>query len=82
MRFAPLLVTEACSELTRYSPSPSSHSVELNDSVACVAIYQAPQPAYDVFDKVIVLYEGQQIYFGPTGEAKQFFVDMGFYCAE
>ena len=25
---------------------------------ACVAIYQAPQAAYDVFDKVTVLYEG------------------------
>lgn len=65
-----------------HGSSLSPRSVELNNSVACVAIYQAPQPAYDVFDKVIVLYEGQQIYFGPTGEAKQFFVDMGFYCAE
>ncbi len=25
---------------------------------ACVAIYQAPQAAYDTFDKVTVLYEG------------------------
>jgi hypothetical protein len=28
------------------------------------------------------LYEGRQIYFGPTDEAKQFFVDMGFECPE
>lgn len=33
-----------------------------------------------MFDKVVVLYEGQQIYFGRTGEAKQFFTDMGFVC--
>ncbi|KAL2816906.1 ABC-2 type transporter-domain-containing protein [Aspergillus granulosus] len=51
-------------------------------STACVAIYQASQSAYDVFDKVTVLYEGRQIYFGHTNEAKQFFVDMGFECPE
>jgi ATP-binding cassette subfamily G (WHITE) protein 2 (PDR) len=27
-----------------------------------------------------VLYEGQQIYFGPTGEARDFFTNMGFDC--
>ncbi|KAE8353295.1 ABC-2 type transporter-domain-containing protein [Aspergillus coremiiformis] len=51
-------------------------------TAACVAIYQASQSAYDVFDKVTVLYEGRQIYFGRTEEAKQFFVDMGFECPE
>ncbi|CAG8274635.1 unnamed protein product [Penicillium salamii] len=49
-------------------------------TTACVAIYQASQSAYDVFDKVAVLYEGEQIYFGPTGEAREFFVNMGFDC--
>lgn len=50
---------------------------------ACfVAIYQSPQAAYDYFNKVIVLYEGRQIYFGPCKEAKAFFVDMGFECPE
>jgi pleiotropic drug resistance (PDR) family protein len=49
---------------------------------ACLAIYQASQNAYDLFDKVTVLYEGRQIYFGPTTEAKKFFVDMGFECPE
>lgn len=33
-----------------------------------------------MFDKVVVLYEGYQIYFGPTGEAQKFFTDMGFLC--
>lgn len=27
-----------------------------------------------------MLYEGRQIYFGPTNEARQFFTDMGFDC--
>lgn len=35
-----------------------------------------------MFDKVTVLYEGRQIYFGPTGEAKKFFTDMGYECPE
>ncbi|KAL2820669.1 ABC-2 type transporter-domain-containing protein [Aspergillus granulosus] len=51
-------------------------------ATVAVAIYQASQSAYDVFDKVTVLYEGRQIYFGPTDEAKQFFIDMGFECPE
>ncbi|KAL4924926.1 ABC-2 type transporter-domain-containing protein [Aspergillus undulatus] len=51
-------------------------------STACVAIYQASQNAYDVFNKVTVLYEGRQIYFGRTEDAKKFFVDMGFECPE
>ncbi|KAL4929759.1 ABC-2 type transporter-domain-containing protein [Aspergillus undulatus] len=49
-------------------------------STACVAIYQASQNAYDVFDKVTVLYEGHQIYFGRTGDAQRFFTEMGFVC--
>lgn len=51
-------------------------------STACVAIYQSPQSAYDLFDKVVVLYEGYQIYFGPAKAAKGFFVDMGFHCPD
>jgi ATP-binding cassette subfamily G (WHITE) protein 2 (PDR) len=31
-----------------------------------------------MFDKVLLIYEGMQIYFGPTLEAKQFFEDMGY----
>lgn len=51
-------------------------------STPCVAIYQASQDAYDLFDKVTVLYEGRQIYFGPTDEAREFFTTMGFECPE
>ncbi|KAJ9645014.1 GTPase-activating protein [Knufia peltigerae] len=45
-----------------------------------IAIYQASQAIYDLCDKAIVLYEGKQIYFGPTDEAKAYFEDMGWYC--
>jgi ABC-type multidrug transport system ATPase subunit len=54
----------------------------LTDRSSVVAIYQAPQSAYDLFDKVSVLYEGEQIFFGKTTEAKKFFVNMGFYCPD
>lgn len=55
-------------------------STELGGSAALVAIYQAPQAAYDIFDKAIVLYEGYQIYFGKTREARAYFENMGFVC--
>jgi len=57
-------------------------STDIMGATACVAIYQAPQSAYDIFDKVLVLYEGRQIFFGRTGDAKKFFVDMGFDCPD
>ena len=42
-------------------------TLKLNTSLAgasvCLAIYQASQSAYDVFDKVTVLYEGRQVSF-------------------
>ncbi|KAJ9488865.1 hypothetical protein VN97_g4403 [Penicillium thymicola] len=49
---------------------------------SCVAIYQAPQAAYELFDKVTVLYEGKQIYFGPAQKARGYFTRMGFHCPE
>lgn len=47
-----------------------------------VAIYQASQAIYDLFDKAIVLYQGRQIYFGPTDKARQYFIDMGWECPQ
>ncbi|GKT50064.1 ZEB2-regulated ABC transporter 1 [Colletotrichum spaethianum] len=45
---------------------------ELFDNTAC--------SAYDLFDKVAVLYEGRQIFFGKATDAKQYFVDLGYDC--
>lgn len=53
---------------------------EIFGATACVSIYQAPQSAYDYFDKVLVLYEGRQIFFGRAGDARQYFIDLGFEC--
>ena len=57
-------------------------STNMTGSAAVVAIYQASQIIYNVFDKVAVLYEGRQIYFGRASAAKAFFVNLGFHCAE
>ncbi|KXT06963.1 hypothetical protein AC578_7244 [Pseudocercospora eumusae] len=57
-------------------------SAELAGCAAMVAIYQAPQAAYDQFDKAIVLYEGRQIFFGRTHEAREYFENMGFHCPD
>lgn len=51
-------------------------------STAAVAIYQAPQSAYEYFDKAVVLYDGYQIYYGPAKEAKRYFEEMGFECPD
>lgn len=41
-------------------------------------LYQAGNGIYNQFDKVTVLVEGKQIYYGPTSEAKGYFEDLGF----
>ncbi|CAM9024106.1 unnamed protein product [Wickerhamomyces anomalus] len=53
---------------------------DILDTTAFVAIYQCSQDAYDLFDKVSLLYEGYQIYFGRADEAKGYFVKMGYHC--
>ncbi|OBT65135.1 hypothetical protein VE03_04737 [Pseudogymnoascus sp. 23342-1-I1] len=55
-------------------------NTQLSGATACVSIYQASQITYDLFDKVLLFYEGRQIFFGKTTEAKQYFLDMGFDC--
>ncbi|KAL4903558.1 hypothetical protein BDW74DRAFT_185970 [Aspergillus multicolor] len=55
-------------------------SVDVLETAAVISLYQAPQQTYDLFDKVAVLYEGRQIYFGPIDAAKQYFVDLGYQC--
>jgi ATP-binding cassette subfamily G (WHITE) protein 2 (PDR) len=55
-------------------------SADLVGMSHAVALYQASQSIFDLFDKAIVLYEGREIYFGPTSAAKRYFENMGWYC--
>lgn len=43
-----------------------------------VTLYQAGNGIYNLFDKVLVLDEGKQIYYGPADAAKPFMEDLGF----
>jgi ATP-binding cassette subfamily G (WHITE) protein 2 (SNQ2) len=43
-----------------------------------VALYQAGESLYDLFDKVIVIHEGRCCYFGPADKAADYFKNMGF----
>ena len=45
-----------------------------------VTLYQAGNGIYDLFDKVLVLEEGKEIYYGPMSEARPFMEEMGFVC--
>lgn len=55
-------------------------SAEIGQATPIIAIYQCSQAAYDLFDKVILLYEGYQIYFGSSKKAKNYFIEMGYEC--
>ncbi|EFX01574.1 ABC multidrug transporter [Grosmannia clavigera kw1407] len=45
-----------------------------------MTLYQAGNGIYNLFDKVLVLDRGQQVYYGPTVEARPFLEDQGFVC--
>ncbi|PWN32591.1 uncharacterized protein FA14DRAFT_161962 [Meira miltonrushii] len=42
------------------------------------SMYQAGQSLTRMFEKVTLLYEGRQIYFGPLLEAQEYFYEMGY----
>jgi ATP-binding cassette subfamily G (WHITE) protein 2 (SNQ2) len=44
-----------------------------------VTLYQAGNGIFEQFDKVLVLDEGKQLYYGPAHSAKAFMEDLGFY---
>ena len=47
-----------------------------------VTLYQAGNGIYNLFDKVLVLDEGKEIYYGPMKEARPFMESLGFECAD
>ncbi|KAJ5104205.1 hypothetical protein N7532_004734 [Penicillium argentinense] len=53
-------------------------SADMGMSCHAIAAYQASQSMYDLFDKVVVLYEGYEIYYGPRERAVSYFQEMGW----
>jgi ABC-type multidrug transport system ATPase subunit len=45
-----------------------------------VALYQAAESLYDLFDKVVLIEDGRCAYFGRTVDAKAYFENLGFEC--
>ncbi|KAK7418333.1 ATP-binding cassette transporter snq2 [Neonectria magnoliae] len=43
-----------------------------------VSLYQASENIYNLFDKVMVIDEGRQVYFGPAKTARAYFEGLGF----
>ncbi|KAI1388310.1 ABC-2 type transporter [Hypoxylon trugodes] len=47
-----------------------------------VSLYQAGESLYSLVDKVLLIDNGQCLYYGPSDRAKQYFLDLGFDCPE
>ncbi|KAK8050931.1 hypothetical protein PG993_002316 [Apiospora rasikravindrae] len=47
-------------------------------STTVMSIYQASEVMYKNFDKVTLLYEGRQVYFGPASLSVEYFRGLGF----
>jgi ABC-type multidrug transport system ATPase subunit len=45
-----------------------------------VTLYQAGNGIFDLFDKVLVLDEGEQVFYGSSAEARPFMEAQGFHC--
>ncbi|KAN0061301.1 ATP-binding cassette transporter snq2 [Thecaphora frezii] len=53
-------------------------ATDVSNITTIASIYQAGEGLTQLFDKVLVINEGQQVYFGPTSEAAEYFHEMGF----
>ncbi|KAF2864334.1 ABC transporter-like protein [Piedraia hortae CBS 480.64] len=53
---------------------------DITHRTTLVTLYQAGEGIYDLFDKVLVIDQGREIFMGKASEAKQYFIDIGFEC--
>ncbi|KAF2463577.1 uncharacterized protein BDR25DRAFT_383392 [Lindgomyces ingoldianus] len=56
-------------------------ATSLTENVSISALYQPSDALSGIYDKVLVLHEGRQIFFGPLDDAKCYFEDLGFICS-
>ncbi|KAF2015717.1 ABC transporter-like protein [Aaosphaeria arxii CBS 175.79] len=55
---------------------------DISNRTTFVTLYQAGEGIYDLMDKVLVIDQGRCIFQGRASEAKQYFIDLGFYCPD
>ncbi|KAL1743665.1 ABC-2 type transporter-domain-containing protein [Schizophyllum fasciatum] len=53
-------------------------ATDVSRMTTVVALYQAGESLYRLFDKVAVINEGRLAYFGPADQARAYFTDMGY----
>lgn len=62
-----------------YSKSLRIQCDALNKTTVAT-LYQASDSIYNLYDKVMLMYLGKCIFFGPRERAKSYFVEMGYTC--
>ena len=55
---------------------------DVSNRTTLVTLYQAGEGIYDLMDKVLVIDNGRMVFQGPAPEAKQYCIDLGFYCPD
>ncbi|KAJ6088336.1 ABC multidrug transporter atrF [Penicillium sp. IBT 16267x] len=55
---------------------------DVSKRTTLVTLYQAGESIYELMDKVLVIDEGRMLYQGPAHQARQYFLDLGFYCSD
>ncbi|PYH78160.1 ABC transporter [Aspergillus uvarum CBS 121591] len=55
-------------------------STDMSHASTLVALYQASENLYNLFDKVILIEDGKCAYYGRTENAKAYFEHLGFEC--
>jgi len=55
---------------------------DISNRTTLVTLYQAGEGIYELMDKVLLIDEGRMLFQGPASEAKNYFVDLGFYCPD
>ncbi|KAF2455502.1 putative ABC transporter [Lineolata rhizophorae] len=51
---------------------------DIYETTTFVSLYQASESIYRIFDKVLVIDGGRQVFFGPASEARSYFEELGF----
>ncbi|GAA5828045.1 hypothetical protein JCM11251_005707 [Rhodosporidiobolus azoricus] len=51
---------------------------DVHQMATFVSLYQAGEGIYEQFDKVLVIDNGRQVYFGPANEARQYMMSLGY----
>ncbi|KAL4861201.1 hypothetical protein BDV12DRAFT_204247 [Aspergillus spectabilis] len=55
---------------------------DVSKRTTLVTLYQAGESIYELMDKVLVIDGGRMLFQGPAHQARQYFVNLGFYCPD